>query len=81
MGAACTCNKGRSDYMKESIALVFVGLAGLYAMYLNETSIAITCFVALIAYVGGNHNGELRNKRLAGQDEPPPLVEKKDWVK
>jgi uncharacterized membrane protein len=54
--------------MKEEIGLIgilILGVAGMICGYVVE--ITVPAVVALIAYIGGNHNGETRNSRL----EPP----------
>lgn len=51
--------------MKEELALfgIFVmGVTGMIMGYVVE--VTVPCAVALIAYIGGNRNGESRNERL-----------------
>ena len=53
-----------------------IGLVGLIAamclgiIYGYVLEIVVPCIVALIAYIGGNHNGEKRNEHLE-----PPLID------
>ena len=75
--------------MKETIVLTgMVILAGI-AMILDEIDICLMLVVALIAYIGGNHNGEKRNKALIESKpgnhsatlEPIGTTEDKNWVR
>ena len=44
------------------IGLILGMLAGIVYGYIIE--VTVPCVVALVAYIGGNHNGEARNTRL-----------------
>lgn len=66
--------------MKEAIALTGLVICAIIGVMIDNMEVTTLCIVALIAYIGGNHNGEKRNSRLM-QDEQGPAEEEKSWVK